>query len=151
VRVAFIFARREKFVERPVVHPAESELGGYRPYQREEHIPLGVPHVALCSEKCISALAAGERGSPLNEFVASTEGQTNCRNKNEQPPASSERRGSQQNLAHEDSRDEALREVAEAVVVIARKPEELLYPESERYPCVGLVTAHHEYERMDRQ
>ena len=48
-------------------------------------------------------------------------------------------------------RSRPLREVAQSVVMVARKPEEILYPEPDGYTGVGVVTPHHEDHRVDRQ
>ena len=56
----------------------------------------------------------------------------------EEPLARPERRAAQQNLARDDRREEALGEMAEAVVAVAREAEEIPHPES-RHLRVGAV------------
>jgi hypothetical protein len=40
------------------------------PYQRAKHIGLGIPWIALGTEKLVGALAQCERRAPLDEFIA---------------------------------------------------------------------------------
>src|SRR5438105_10943311 len=56
--------------ERAVVERAQQRLGGDRPEQSREHVPLRVPHVALSAEERISGGAAGHGDPPFHELAA---------------------------------------------------------------------------------
>ena len=67
--------------------------------------------------------------------------------KKSQPPRT-ERRAAHQDLARDDRRDEALRQVAEAVVVVSREAEGVAHPEAERHLGVRVVSAEHQDHRV---
>ena len=54
-------------------------------------------------------------------------------------------------LARDERRDEALREVAEPVVVVAREAERVAHPEAERHLGVRVVAAEAEDRGVDRE
>src|SRR5437867_4254549 len=133
--------RRQQFGQATVVDTSEQQLRRDGAQQRGEHVPLRVPHVALRTEQCVGGMIAGERRPPLEELVARAERQARRSHEDEQPAAGPQRRRAQQDLADQDGRHEALDEVAEAVVIVARQPEGVLRPEAEWDAGVGVVPA----------
>jgi hypothetical protein len=97
----------------------EQELSRDRADERHQHVPLGVPHVALCSEERIGLRAADLGSSPLDELVARADRETHARHEEEQPLPALERRSTEQHLARDDRWNEPLRQMSDSVVVIA--------------------------------
>ena len=119
--------------------------------QAEEHVPLGVPGVALGAEERLRGLPVEERAPPLDELVAGRERQAHRGRQHREPAAASEGRAAHQHLADEDGGDKALDEVAEPVVVVAGEMERVAEPEAERDLGVGVVPAHREHQRVEEE
>src|SRR5436190_4645398 len=96
-------------------------------------------------------MTTGERGPPLEELVAGAEREARRGHEDEQPAAGPQRRRAKQDLADQDRGDEALDEVTKAVVVVPGQTEDVLSPEAERHPGVGIVAADDEDERVDSE
>ncbi len=107
---------------------------------------MAVPDIALCGEKRVRLFAHDGGGPPLEQLVERAEGQADTDHEKEEPLAALERRETEQDLAREDGGDEALRNVAEPIVVVAREVEKILQPEAQRNALVGVVTAENEDE-----
>src|SRR5262249_24865285 len=120
------------------------------PDEREEHVPLRIPWVALGPEKRLRGGAGGERRPPLDEFVEGADGHTEGENDKGEPAASLERRLPDQNLTADERRDEPLRKVPDPVVVVAGEPERLLHPEAQRNPGVGVLASDHQNAGVNR-
>ena len=85
----------------------------------------------------------------VNSYVALMPSTVNNDDR-EQPLARRERRRPDQQLADHDRRAEALHQVADAVVVVAREIEPVLHPEPERHACVRVVTTEDQDQAVDR-
>src|SRR5262249_6277406 len=137
--------------ELAVVLAREQQLRRDRADEREEHVPLRVPGVALRAEEGLRRLAAEQPGPPPEELVGGADRERAHRDEREEPPPALQGRGPQQELAGEDRRHEALREVAEPVVGITREVERVLRPEAERHARVRVVAADDEDERVQEE
>src|SRR5205814_9942447 len=60
-----------------------------------------------------------------------------------------QRRAAKQNLASQNRRNDALSEMADAIVVVATQMECSLNPESQRNMLVGVMPTHHQDESVD--
>jgi hypothetical protein len=129
----------------------QEELRGHRADESEEHVPLGIPGIPLGSEEGIGGLPHDERSPPLDELVEGAEGETDADDEEEQPLPGPERRLPEENLPGKDRRNKPLGEVPEAVVVVSSEVEQVLNPEAERDLGVGVVTAQHQDEGMDKE
>jgi hypothetical protein len=89
--------------------------------------------------KAIAADPEKEGGPPLDELVSGADRQADGRGEEEEPARRRKRRFSPQDLPDEDRRYEALQEVPEPVVMVAREPEEIADPEAERNLRVRVV------------
>src|SRR5207237_2285415 len=126
--------------ERTIVERAQQRLGGDRAEQRREHVPLRVPHVALRAEERLRGRAAGHGDPPFDELVACADREADRRDEHEQPAAGAQRRRPQQDLPGQDGGHEALREVAQSIIVVAGQPEGMLCPGAQRDALVRVVT-----------
>src|SRR5829696_4308871 len=138
-------------VQLPVVQLAEEDLCRERADQGEEHVPLGVPDVALGAEEVCRGRAADHGGPPFDELVEGAEGEAGAGDQEEEPAVPLERGPAQQHLADQDGRHEALGEVAQAVVVVAGEAQEVAHPEAERHPGVGIVPAEHQDQGVEEE
>ena len=69
------------------VGTGEQELRGTAPHERQEHVPLRVPGVALGAEEGVGRLAAGQRRPPFDELVEGAEREADAgTRKKSQPP-----------------------------------------------------------------
>lgn len=133
------------------MHSAEHGLGHHGAYEREEHVPLGIPLITLGAEERLRPLAADEGGPPLDELVEGREGEADRRHDDEEPASTDERRGAQQDLAGEDRRNETLDEMAKTIVVVAVEVERITNPVADRYVGIGEVAADHQQDAVERQ
>jgi hypothetical protein len=92
-----------------------------------------------------------DRGEPLDQLVGGAECETHAHDEEAEPLAARQGRAAEQHLAREHRRDETLREVADAVVVVSRQTERILRPEAERHLRVRVVPAQHQDERVHEQ
>ena len=116
-----------------------------------QHVGLRVPDVALRAEEVVRARPEEHRRQPLDELVEGRHPEAAPRHDREQPPAPAQRRGPQQDLAQHDRGHEALREVPELVVGVAREVERVAHPVAERDAGVGPVPADHQDDGVDRE
>src|SRR2546425_4195922 len=79
---------------RPPPNGSRSSCG-----ERREHVPLGVPDVALRAEEGVCSMAACERRPPFEELIECAEGEASRRHEGEKPTARSQRRSAQEDLA----------------------------------------------------
>src|SRR5690349_7323437 len=98
--------------ELAVVEAREEEQRGYRADERHEHVPLGVPDVALSAEERVGGRAAEDGGEPFDQLVGRAHREADADDEKGEPLATLERRSSEQHLAREHGGDEALRDVA---------------------------------------
>src|SRR5205085_12562247 len=128
----------------------ERELRKERADERHEHILLRVPHIALRAEKSICGRAANDSRPPLDEFITRAESQTHAGNEKEEPKAASERCAAQEYLARDERAHEALHEVANAVVIVARERQHTLDPITKRHARVRPMPADQQHERVQQ-
>jgi hypothetical protein len=112
---------------------------------------LRVPRVALRAEEGGRRFAGRRRRPPLDQLVEGAHRETDRRDQEEEPLPGPERRPTEEDLPGEDRRDEALHEVAEAVVVVAGETEGVPHPEAERDLGVGVVSARHQDDRVEEE
>ena len=86
--------------------------------------------------------------SPLDELVAGGDRQHDAEDDEREPAAAAQRRHAEQDLLDDAHREEAEREVADAIVVIAREVEGLLRPVAERRLRVRVVRAVQQHQRV---
>jgi hypothetical protein len=134
----------------PVVEAPQQEGGRKRAEERERHVLLRVPDVALRAEERVAFGAGGGGDRPLEQLVRRADRQADG-DDDEVEPAAPHRVAADEDLAREDRRHEALREVAEAVVVVARQPERVARPIAERHLRVRVMPADAEDHRVDAQ
>ena len=132
------------------MQPREQQLRRDRADEREEHVPLRVPDIALRAEEGVGIAAADERREPLDELVAGAHREAHARDDGEEPPAAPQRRVPQQQFARDDRRHEALSEMPDSVVRVAAEIEEIAQPIAERHQRIGVMTADHQDHRVDR-
>ena len=126
----------------------EQELREGRSDECEEHVPLRVPGIALRAEKIIRRIAR-EHGSPsLEELVTRAEGQAHADHEKIQPATALKRHLPQQQLTREDGWNETLREVADAVVMVARQPKRIPRLLPQWHLRVGVMAPQRQDERM---
>src|SRR6266567_7292575 len=112
-----------------VVQARQGQLRDDRSDQRVQHVPLRVPDVALRSQKIVRRGPADHGRPPLDELVARADRQADAADDEEQPAARAQRRAAEQHFARDDRGHEALREMTDAVVVVAREVEQIAHPE----------------------
>ncbi len=142
------FPRVGELRELAVVNPGEQDLRSESAQQAQEHVPLRVPDVALRSEKRQRGLPGSEGRPPFDELVKRRDRETDARHQEEEPAARPQRRLPQEDLPGQDRRHEALHDMAEAVVVIARQAEQVTHPEAEGHFGVRVVAPDHEDDGM---
>ena len=125
----------------PVVQAAKEDLSAHRPNQREKHVPLGIPDIALRTDKGARRLVGDHRRPPFEHFVKRADRQAGTGHQREHPLAAPQRRGAQEQLAHDHCREEALGEMAQPIVVIAGQVKRVANPTEERFAGVGVVSA----------
>ena len=108
-------------LELSIVHAREQQQRGDRADERHEHVPLRVPDVALGAEEGVGGGAAEHRGEPLDQLVGGADGETDAARRGRTATCRVEGRTAEQDLARDDRGDEALREMAEAIVVVSRR------------------------------
>jgi len=128
--------------------PAERKLGNDRADKSKEHVPLRVPGVALGTQERVSALAQDHGGPPLNQLVQGADSEADTCHQKEEPCAGSEWCAPEKDLAGDHGRNKTLGEMAETVVMVPGKSEEVAYPVPCRDLGVGVMTSDHENDRM---
>lgn len=128
---------------------AEEDDGEGRADEGAEHVTLGVPVVALGAEECLRGFSRDEGGGPFEEFVDRADGHADADDAEGQPSALCDDVVTDEYFAANDGGDEALQEVAEAVVVIAGETEGFFRPITERDEGVGVVTANDEDDHVE--
>ena len=109
-----------------VVHTRQQRERGDGADERHEHVGLRVPWIALRAEKGVGGFLALKRDEPFDEFVARADRETDADNEKSEPAAPREDVAAQQDFPGDDGGDEALREMAEAVEVVAREVQRVL-------------------------
>src|ERR1043165_8163496 len=99
----------------------ECELREERAEDRHEHILLRVPHVALRAEKSIRSRAARNGRPPFDKLITRAQGETHARDEKEEPETAPARCAPQEHFARNQRGHEALHEMTDAVVIIARE------------------------------
>jgi hypothetical protein len=114
------------------------------------HVPVRIPDVALGAEELVAALGVeDQRRPPLDELPEGADRQRDARDEEGQPAARLKRRLAQQDLADGERREEAQREVADPIVVVAVKSERLARPVSERRLGVRVIAAVDQDQNVD--
>ena len=133
-----------------VLHAAEREQGRHGTDEAHEHVSLRVPGIALSAEKCVRRLTSRDRHAPFEQFIARAYRKAEADDDRHQPARAFERSASKQQLARDHGRHEALEEVADAIVVIARKVRSITKPVERWHLRVGVVPSDHQYPRMQQ-
>ena len=134
-----------------VVKTFQCQLGRDRADQRQEHIPLGIPGIALCAEERGCRFPCQESCPPFDQFVEGAEGQTDAGHEEKEPLAVYQRRAPQEDLARKDRGDEPLRGVTDAVVVVSGEPKGILYPRADGSSGIRVMATEHQNERVDEE
>ena len=108
-------------------------------------------YVALGPEEGVGRRPAGRRGPPFDQLVEGGKRQGDAGRQKEEPAAVVQLRAAAQELAGQHRRDEALREMAQPVVVIAGEAEDLLDPKPDRHTGIRVVAAHHQHHGMQKE
>ena len=98
----------------PIMDPRQERERGDRPGQRREHVPLGVPRVALGAEEGLGRRPRRLGGPPLHQFVESTQSETEANDQKWLPRSAADDFEANEQLAGDDRRNEALSKVADA-------------------------------------
>lgn len=133
-----------------VVQGVEEQLGGDGADAAEGHVFLRVPDIALGAQEILRARVVDLRDGPFEEFVRGTDREADAGDEEEEPLAWMEGRAANEDLSRDHRGDEALDEVGDTVVVIAREVEGFLCPEADGHACVGVVPADDEDGAVER-
>ncbi len=106
--------------------------------------------VALRGQELVGPGAQRQRGPPLDELVNRTDGQRHAGHQGEEPATRLQGRLAQQDFARHHGGDEALRQMADAVVVVTAEIEPLLQPKAQGHTGVGVVPPHHQDDGVDQ-
>src|SRR5262249_33548365 len=90
--------------ELPIVRPREKQLRGHRADQSPEHVPLGVPRVALGSEEGVRLRSGQDRRAPFDELVADGNRQAYAGDEEEDPGTRPQRSLPKDDLTRQDRR-----------------------------------------------
>ena len=129
---------------------SEQEPGEQSTDKREKHVALCVVYITLRAQEIGGAFTKSRCDEPLDDLVdRSTE--TDHRNAEKSEPAAVHHHlVTQENLASVDEREESLYEMPHLVVVVAAEYADITQPVPYRHLCIGVVSADHEDDRMDR-
>src|SRR5688572_28294580 len=128
----------------------KEDLREERAAQRDEHVPLRVPDVSLRAEEGFGGGARARGDPPLDELVQRADGKGDAGHEEEEPSAARDHALAHEDLARHHRRHEALREVADAVVVVAREPEVVAQVVEERHLGIGVLAAHEQDRGVQR-
>ena len=126
----------------------EEDEGGAGADEGAEHVALGVPAITLGAEERFGGLYRYEGGGPFDEFVDGAYGHADGDHAEGHPAALCDDIVAHENFAADDGGDEALQEMAEAVIVVAGKVEGIFRPIADRDECVGVAAADHEDDHV---
>lgn len=135
----------------PIVAARKGQLRGEGTDEGAKHIPLGVPNIPLCSQKIIGRLSLHQSGPPLKQLVECAKCQADRGHEEKEPLAGMEGCASEENLPGQNGGNKSLGEVAESIIVIAGEMEEILNPETDRNPRIGVMAPDHENDRMNEE
>jgi len=143
--------RLDEAGELAVVEAGKEELGGDGAEEGEGHVFLGVPDIALGAEEGGALVAGVDGDGPFEELVEGADGEAGGDGEGEEPAASADDSAAEVDFAGGDGGDEALGEVAEAVVVVAGESEGVLGPGAQGDEGVGVVAADDEDEGVEEE
>ena len=114
-----------------------------------EHVRLGIPDETLGTEESVGGLTEQDRRAPFEDLVGRAEspGEADARPGGQAYGAG--RRPTEQPFADHQRRDDALHQVTETVVRIARLPQPLGHPCSGRHFGVGVMGPDDQDDRME--
>src|SRR3569832_1686851 len=135
----------------PVVAAREGQLRGEGTDEGAKHIPLGVPNIPLCSQKIIGRLSLHLSGPPLKQLVERAKCQADGGHEEKEPLAGIKGRASKEHLPGQNGGNESLGEEAESIIVIAGEMEEILNPEADWNPRIGVMAPDHENDCMNEE
>jgi putative lipoic acid-binding regulatory protein len=133
-----------------VMPAAQQQLRGKRAGQREKHVPLGVPDVALGGEKLVRVGTDQQRRPPFDQFVERADRQRHAKHQEKQDFPAADAENAQQQLARHHCRHETLGQMAQPVVGVARKSQQFLHPETGRSTRIGIGAAVDQDQSVDR-
>src|SRR5690606_14259942 len=118
--------------------------------ERERHIGLRIPDIALRCKELIRAAPAEQRDGPFDQLVKGAEGKADGDGEDIAPDGRRHEMAADDHLARDNRRHEALRQMAEPVVIIALKTEPRLDIIKERHFGVSVMPADHQDNAMDQ-
>lgn len=113
-----------------------------------EHIVLGIPVITLGAEEGFGGFCGDERGCPFDQFINRADRHAEADGEESEPASLRDDVVADEDLAADDGRDESLHDMAEAVVVVPRKSEDLAHPFPCRHPRIGVLPADHQYDHV---
>ena len=138
----------ERFLGRPlqilhrlVVRDLEENEGDTRADEGAEHVALGVPTVALGAEKGLRSLCGNEGRCPFNEFIHGADGHADRNDTEGHPATFCDDLVTDEDFSANDCGDEALHEMTEAVIVVAREVKGVFRPITDGNQRVGVAAA----------
>src|SRR3954466_6239144 len=116
-----------------------------------EHVPLRIPNVALSAEECIGARTEKQSSPPFDEFVKRTDRHADADDDKKEPFTLTQRTPAQKDFAGENRGNEPLSEMANSIVMIASKAEEMFHPKTERNFRVCIMAANHKNQCVNKK
>ena len=143
--------RRRERLDLPVVPARQTDQGDDGADQREQHVRLRIPDVALRGQEFIGILADQFRDPPLDQFIERADRQHHAQHQEAQHAPAIDVRAADQDFASHQRRNEPLKKMPDLVVGIALDSQQVGQLETERHACVRVGSADDQHDGYARR